>query len=141
MELPARLTIRPLRLSDFQDIDEIQRLNPTASQWNAADYLGYFTQVAEVAGRLAGFLAVLELPGGEAEILNVAVHPDFHRQGVASALLKTLTARILYLDVRASNSPALAFYRRHGFVKSGHRRRYYAHPVEDAIMMRRQRGH
>ncbi|MBI4890179.1 MAG: ribosomal protein S18-alanine N-acetyltransferase [Acidobacteria bacterium] len=133
--------IRPMRMSDFQAIEEIQRLNPSASQWNAADYLAYHTQVAEAQGRVAGFLAALELPEGEAEILNVAVHPDFKRQGIATALLETLTARILYLDVRVSNAAAQAFYRRHGFVKSGHRRRYYAHPVEDAVMMRRERNH
>lgn len=132
------LVIRPLALADLSAIEEIQGQNPTASQWPAADYLGYRTLVADLDGAVAGFLAVLPVPPDEIEILNLAVAPRFHRQGVGSALLKAAEGRVQFLDVRISNHAAIAFYRRHGFTKCGHRRRYYTRPVEDAIMMRRE---
>lgn len=131
------LITRALKLADLERVDEIQRATPSGAQWNPADYLGYRTIVAELDGLLAGFLAVLELPGEEAEILNLAVDPTFQRRGIATRLLAELSQPTLYLDVRASNEPALAFYRRHGFSKCGHRRRYYSQPVEDAVMMKR----
>jgi len=131
------LLIRPLSLADLSAIDEIQRQNPAAAQWPPADYLGYRTLVAEHGGALAGFLAVLDIPPAEVEILNLAVAPRFHRHGVGSALLNAAGGRVQFLDVRISNHTAIAFYRRHGFTKCGHRRNYYTRPVEDAIMMRR----
>ena len=130
-------TLRPLSMADLAEIERIQTLNPTASQWNAVDYLAYETHVAEQSGRLLGFLAVMPIGEGEAEILNLAVDPAAKRQGVAAALMGALPYKTLFLDVRASNAPALAFYYKHGFRKSGHRRRYYQRPTEDAIMMRR----
>ncbi len=133
------INIRPLRLADLPAIEEIQHLNPTSAQWNPAEYLAYTTLVATIDEKPAGFLAVQELPPDEVEILNLAVHPAHKRQGVASVLLGSIHARKLFLDVRASNAPALSFYRKHGFTKSGHRRKYYTHPTEDAIMMSRSR--
>jgi len=40
-----------------------------------------------------------------------------------------------YLEVRASNGPALALYKRHGFGESGRRAQYYRDPVEDAVLL------
>ena len=134
----ADLEIRPLRLADLPAIERIQALNPSGAQWNPADYLAFQTLVAETGGQVAGLIAVQPLPPGEAEILNLAVLPDFKRQGIATRLLAEVTAPAVFLDVRASNAPAIAFYRKHGFLKTGHRRKYYARPVEDAIMMTRR---
>ena len=43
-----------------------------------------------------------------------------------------------FLEVRASNQPALQLYRRYRFTPVGVRARYYTHPVEDAVVMRRE---
>ena len=43
----------------------------------------------------------------------------------------------LWLEVRASNRGAAAFYERAGFVVVGHRLAYYPEPTEDAIVMRK----
>ena len=58
----------------------------------------------------------------ETDMMNIAVHPDFRRQGVARALilaligeLKKRGSRCLTLEVRASNEAAIAFYRKNGF--------------------------
>ena len=67
--------------------------------------------------------------------------PQARRQGVADALLSTLTGfgrdrlAALMLEVRASNAPAIALYEKHGFAAVGRRKNYYSAPREDAILM------
>ena len=63
-------------------------------------------------------------------------------EGIADALLDALCARaaaldlaFLTLEVRASNAPAIALYRKHGFQTVGQRRNYYQKPDEDALLM------
>lgn len=78
----------------------------------------------------------------ELHILNVATAPAARRRGLASRLLEDVFAyaaqhhlRILLLEVRRSNEPAIALYRRHGFSIFRVRRGYYADNGEDAIEM------
>jgi ribosomal-protein-alanine N-acetyltransferase len=86
---------------------------------------------------------VVSVVAGSAELLNLAVAPQHHRQGVARALLQHLLevlspcADTLYLEVRQSNAPALALYELTGFVEVGTRPRYYptAQGREDAIIL------
>jgi ribosomal protein S18 acetylase RimI-like enzyme len=47
-------------------------------------------------------------------------------------------AHCAFLEVRASNVGAQALYRRHGFGLAGVRKSYYDHPIEDAVIMRRE---
>ena len=81
----------------------------------------------------------------ETDMMNVAVHPDFRRQGVARALILALTEELknrgshcLTLEVRASNDPARALYESLGFVLVGTRRNYYHNPKEDALILRKE---
>ena len=73
-------------------------------------------------------------------LMNIAVHPDTRRQGIARNLLERLfdeagaDARYT-LEVRTSNHGAIAMYERFGFRKAGHRRRYYHDNGEDALIM------
>ena len=85
---------------------------------------------------------VLQLIPGEGSIDNVAVDPARRRQGLGDALVRYAKelaraqgAAALYLEVRAGNEPALRLYKKHGFVPTGVRRRYYSHPTEDAVLM------
>ena len=80
----------------------------------------------------------------ETDMMNIAVHPDFRRQGVARALilaligeLKKRGSRCLTLEVRASNEAAIALYKKHGFEEVGRRKNYYEDPKEDALLMTR----
>lgn len=80
----------------------------------------------------------------EAQILNIAVHPDFRRRGYASAILSSLIEAAcssgvlnMYLDVRESNVPAQMLYRKHGFEEICRRKRFYRHPSETAVIMRK----
>lgn len=77
----------------------------------------------------------------ELNVLLVAVDPTRRRRGGGSALVRAALARarkealvVVHLEVRASNEPALALYRRHGFLAVGRRPRYYE-GREDAVLM------
>lgn len=92
-------------------------------------------------GALLGY-AVLYSVLDEGNLDNIAVAPEFRRQGVADALLSALAGLCrerelvhLMLEVRASNDPALALYRKYGFAEVGRRKNYYPNPREDAILM------
>ena len=81
---------------------------------------------------------------GQSDMMNVAVHPDHRRKGIAQALILALCADLqaqgnscLTLEVRASNAPAIALYEKLGFDTVGRRPNYYRHPKEDALILRK----
>lgn len=82
---------------------------------------------------------------GEADMLNLAVHPARRRQGIAEKLVNTLSAelkqievRCITLEVRVSNASAIALYKKLGFAQVGCRPGYYANPREDALILRKE---
>jgi len=143
------MKVRPFSEFDLAGVDAIQGRSPQASQWRQEDYpqlardpLG-LVLVAELEPRsfLAGF-AVFRRVLDEAEILNLAVDPSVRRMGIGRELLiagmRELRARgvsKVFLEVRASNQPAIDFYSVAGFTAQGRRRGYYREPVEDALTM------
>ncbi len=81
----------------------------------------------------------------EADVMNVAVAPEFRRQGIGERLMVALMDALrakgmesLTLEVRASNSPAISLYDRLGFAEVGRRPNYYTDPREDALIMRKE---
>ncbi|BAT51889.1 ribosomal-protein-alanine acetyltransferase [Nostoc sp. NIES-3756] len=104
-----------------------------------SDLLGLFSPQSSI--NLLGmgcFWSILE----EAHITIVAVHPQYHRQGLGQALLyfllKTACDRGLEratLEVRASNLAAISLYQKFGFQTAGRRRGYYQDNGEDAIIL------
>lgn len=96
----------------------------------------------EDTGQLVGYAFYLLIPQVETQLLSIAVHPDFQRRGVASALLQEVIRKArqadtlaLLLEVRESNQAARQFYAREGFQYLGRRRGYYDHPREDALIL------
>ena len=90
-------------------------------------------------GRLIGMLAFSRLMV-ELEITNLAVHPEFQGQGIATKLLTELSAfpGQLFLEVRASNHAARRCYEKFGFKIYHTRKNYYDKPLEDALLMRKE---
>ena len=82
---------------------------------------------------------------GESDMMNVAVHPDYRRQGIAEKLCLALVEALkekgnhcLTLEVRASNETAKALYEKLGFFQVGLRKNYYRNPREDACILRKE---
>ena len=104
--------------------------------WDAGSFLKFDCVVAELEGRIAGFLVSREIfPShngikAEREILNIAVAPVYRRMGVATLLLQHERSNNAthYLEVRESNSGAQALYRKLGFAEIGRRPEYYDFP-------------
>ncbi len=121
--------IRPANPDDLSALLEIEHESFSHQHWRAKDFSTDECFVAELDGRIIGFLVSREsFPGGdgelpEREILNLAVSPLFRRTGTASILLRhELRHRATYfLEVRESNEAAQALYRQFGFVEIGRR--------------------
>ena len=103
-----------------------------------------FWLVAEDNGRVAGYIGsqtVLD----ETDMMNVAVHPDYRKQGIATALIVDLVEELrkmgshsLTLEVRASNENAIRVYQKLDFQQVGCRKNYYRNPKEDALILRKE---
>lgn len=131
--------VRPMSSGDVDRILEIQATAREASPWAKEDYFAYDCHVAVVNGTVAGFLVSRRIDRDEREILNVAVHPEMRRSGVASALIRSEIQRwpgSHFLEVRESNESARRLYALLGFEEVGVRAAYYESPSEPAIVMR-----
>ena len=103
-----------------------------------------FWLVAVDGDRVAGYVGsqtVLD----ESDMMNVAVHPDYRKQGIATALIVGLVeelrnrgSRCLTLEVRASNENAISVYQKLHFQEVGRRKNYYRNPKEDALILRKE---
>lgn len=100
--------------------------------------------VAQEGEMVAGYIGSQTVMG-ETDMMNVAVHPDFRRRGIAEALvkrlvedLKAMESHCLTLEVRATNAPAIALYEKLGFSQIGRRKNYYRNPREDALILRKE---
>lgn len=98
-----------------------------------------FLTAVDETGTVAGYIGchtVLD----EGYIANVAVSPDFRRQGIGKKLVQALLAQspdlsFVTLEVRVSNDPAIQLYTGCGFQPVGTRKNFYSHPTEDALLM------
>ncbi len=95
---------------------------------------------ARVGGLLVGYGGLMYV-ADEGHVTNIAVDPVWHRHQIGTRLLANLVeaarargARHMTLEVRVSNTPAQAMYRRFGFVTEGVRKNYYEQK-EDALIM------
>ena len=100
--------------------------------------------IAEENGMVCGYVGsqtVLD----ETDMMNIAVHPDCRRRGVASALIGELVnqlrergSHVLRLEVRESNVHAISLYESMGFTQLGLRKNYYRNPKENALILGRE---
>jgi len=100
-----------------------------------------FLAAEDENGMLQGYVGMMTVLD-EGYISNVAVDPVCRRQGIGDALIRELLRRceeralsFVSLEVREHNEPAIALYRKHGFMPVGLRKNYYEAPRENAIIM------
>lgn len=94
--------------------------------------------------RVAGYIGSQTVLG-ESDMLNLAVSPDYRRQGIGRALVTALIDRLrqqgsrcITLEVRSSNLPAGRLYESLGFFQAGLRKGYYEKPREDARILKKE---
>ncbi len=150
---PTGYAIRAMTFTDIDAVMEIAASLPEAPHWTREVYERGLRpdvkphRVACVAedrqtGQLVG-LAVASLTPPDSELESIAVVSAAQRRGVGRGLWQFLAAALsaggasqTFLEVRASNLRARAFYRSLGFTEVGRRPAYYADPAEDAVILR-----
>ncbi len=146
--LAPGIRIRPMEHRDIQAAAEIDRISFTlpwpegAFDYDVHQNPGSMPYVAEsVGGTIVGMIVVWFIID-EAHIATIAVHPEWRRRGIATALLRVALAAAIRrgailatLEVRQSNIPAQELYRSFGFEQVGQRRRYYKDNQEDALIL------
>lgn len=143
------MIIRQMQLQDVPAIAELEKLcfsdpwseNSIASELD--NRLSYWL-VAEVDGKIAGYVGSQSVLDA-ADMMNLAVSPDYRQQGIGQALVNSLVHHLqenhviaLLLEVRVSNAPAIRLYEKLGFVQVGRRPKYYHNPREDALILRKE---
>ncbi len=145
------MEIVPMTKEHTADLAELERLcfsRPWSREALEAELNvpGAVFLVARQGGRVAGY-AGMHCAADQCYMDNVAVFPEFRRQGVASALLTALEeaakkrgGEFLSLEVRPSNGEAVRLYSRLGFREEGRRKGFYTAPVEDALILTKRWG-
>ena len=134
------------------DLDDIMRIELQAYPypWTRGIFsdclrVGYCCWVLEVDEEIVGY-GVMSIGVGEAHILNVCVDPQRQRHGFGRVVLEHLLGiaqrhgtEICLLEVRPSNTAAVALYHACGFNEVGVRKNYYPddHGREDALILAR----
>lgn len=141
------LEIRPMVYEDAAAVHEIDKACFTDA-WNLASFQDIFKfkdnyyLLALWNGAIIGFAGILVVID-EADLINIAVLPDFQGKGVGKQLLKKIMelakekgVKAMTLEVRESNIKARKLYESFGFTEIFVRKQYYSSPVEDAVIMR-----
>ena len=142
--------IRPMTSADVPAVAALEKLcfsDPWSERSIASELENPLSLwlVWEEDGTAAAYLGVQRVPP-QADVMNVAVSPALRRRGIARALFAEMQRRLpeideLFLEVRASNSGAIALYQSLGFVQVGRRPNYYLDPREDALILRKELPH
>lgn len=142
--------LRPAVESDLREVVLIERAC-FADPWSeesfrrllAGEPAIFLVAVFPPDSAIAGYAIAFSV-GEDAEVLNVAVEPNFRGKGLAGQMLDAVLiemsargVRTAFLEVRESNRAARALYGSRGFSEIGRRSSYYRRPVEDALVMRR----
>lgn len=144
---PGPVNLRALRESDLNAVMAIE-LRGYPFPWTRGIFIdclraGYPGLAMERDGLLVGY-GVLSIAADEAHVLNICIDPLAQSRGLGRQLLRALVqlaadrgAQRVFLEVRPSNTPALALYHSEGFNEIGRRPRYYpaAQGREDAVVM------
>lgn len=141
-----RVNILPMTASDAGALAEIDR-GCFKTPWSEKAFLDeakndiavYFVALCD--NKCVGYGGFWNVCG-EGDITNIAVLPEYRRQGIASKLISEMIKKAsefgitcLTLEVRRSNEAAKSLYNKFGFNVIGERKRYYSDNREDALIM------
>ena len=135
--IAADLRFKPLGKADLPAIIAIEKRSHI-TPWREAHFVSSIEGAHCVVGVfhrdcLAGY-AVYSVVADEAELLLFVIDEKYQGQGVGKQFLSYLTQRLigkaerLFLEVRASNIPAINLYENAGFNQVGERPNYYTLP-------------
>lgn len=138
---------RPMLKSDVDEIMAIETVN-FSFPWTRGNFIdslnsGYSCWVLETHGEIIGY-AVIMMVLDEVHLLNISVSQAYQGKGIGRELLAYVMqvgrehgGLNMFLEVRVSNTRAIALYENMGFNEMAVRRNYYpAHQGrEDAILM------
>jgi ribosomal-protein-alanine N-acetyltransferase len=146
---PSGVVVREPRAADAAACVAIERAS-FGDPWSEESFQRLVTvqrehlRVAEQAGTVVGYWVGSRVDD-EAELANLAVDPARRGAGIGAQLLDHFLRHVaagertvVFLEVRASNAPALHLYASRGFEIIAQRARYYSNPVEDAFVMARE---
>ena len=149
-EKEIRTRIVPMNADHLDELERLERIcfsRPWSKRMLAEELDNACAAflVAEDAdsGKVLGYAGVLVM-ADEGYITNVAVFPEYRRHGIGAAIIEVFMnfARgkdlaFLTLEVRPSNTAAIALYEGFGFEEVGRRKNYYDLPKEDALILTR----
>ena len=139
--------IRNMKREDLDAVLEIENTVFT-SPWPLKEYEYELEKnpyanpyVFEQDGKIVGYFDYWILYE-KAEIANIAVDPNYQKQGIGQLMMDALVqaciengCETISLEVRVSNTPAISFYEKNGFIQVNIRKGYYADNHEDAYLM------
>ena len=150
MERPViKRAVRELPDRVFEELSALDRLCVGADGWSESAFRSetekdngivlYIEENGHVAALMSGYTAV-----GEADITSVAVSPEHRRKGLGIRLIEAFESLLpedtesIFLEVRESNSGAIALYEKYGFERLSVRKNFYTDPRENAVVMQKK---
>ena len=145
-----KINIVPMNADHLDELERLERIcfsRPWSRKMLAEELENQCAAflVAEEPGtrKVVGYAGVLVM-ADEGYITNVAVFPEYRRQGIAAQIIKVFCdfaagnhLSFLTLEVRPTNTAAIELYRSFGFEEVGRRKNYYDLPKEDALILTR----
>jgi ribosomal-protein-alanine N-acetyltransferase len=144
-----QISLRRMREGDLPAVMAIETVS-FSNPWSEETFRGEiqnrpishpFVIVDGPSACVVGYLIYWQIQQ-DVQVNNIAVHPDFRGRGVGETALRAglalavaAGAAFVTMEVRPSNAPALALYRKLGFRVMGVRQGYYTNPNEDAYVM------
>ena len=142
------IQIVPMNADHLEELEKLERIcfsRPWSRKMLAEELenqcAAFLVAQDSITQQVMGYAGLLVM-ADEGYITNVAVFPEFRRQGVAAKLIAVFEnfARgnklaFLTLEVRPSNTAAIALYKGFGFEEVGRRKNYYDLPNEDALIL------
>lgn len=145
------IKIVPMTADHLEELEKLERIcfsRPWSRKMLAEELenqcAAFLVAEDAVTGKVVGYAGLLVV-ADEGYITNVAVFPEYRRQGIAAQIIQVFVnfalgnhLAFLTLEVRPSNTAAIALYQSFGFEEVGRRKNYYDLPKEDALILTRE---